>query len=420
MWFLFFLFFFLTSCAEKKSLLTLAVGGAPNEIDYWEQIIEEFEETSNTEVKIVRQPTDTDQRRQTLIIPLRAKEKDPDVFLMDVAWIGQFAASDWLLSLNQYIEKGGFDTSTVFSNILQQVDIYDNHIKALPVYIDCGILYYRSDLLDKYDCHIPETWEDFLACAKTIQHEERRNNPRFYGFVWQGAQYEGLICNFIEFAAANGGHIVDSTGSLVLDEEQNIQVLMYMHDLIHKHKISPPNTYTEMKEEEVRTYFQNGNALFERNWPYAWKLHDGDNSPVKGKVGMTLLPKFKGGRHAAALGGWHIGISIYSDHKDEAWRLVQFILSYDIQKKFALDLGWNPGRTDIYEDLTVKEKIGHVGILKRAFDHAIARPNVPYYTKLSEVMQRYISAALSGEMEAAQALHRAQEEIDKLVDVYHE
>ena len=420
MWFLFLLCIFLLGCAEKQSQLTFAVGGAPNEVDYWENIIGEFEAMSDIEVKVVRQPTDTDQRRQTLIIPLRAKQRDPDVFLMDVAWIGQFAASGWLFSLNQYIEKSKFDTSTVFSNILQQVDMYDGEVKAFPVYIDCGILYYRKDLLDTYDCDIPETWEDLVSCAKQVQQAERQDNPRFYGLVWQGAQYEGLICSFIEFVAAHGGYIVDDTGALAVDNEKNIQALEFMRDLIHKHKISPPNTYTEMKEEEVRTYFQNGNALFERNWPYAWKLHDGDDSPVKGNVGMTLLPKSTGGRHAATLGGWHIGISAYSDRKDEAWRLVRFILSYDVQKRFTLELGWNPGRMDIYEDVMVSEKMSHIGVLKRAFDHAIARPNVPYYTRLSEVMQRYVNAAISGDMEPAHALHRAQEEIEKLVDVYHE
>jgi len=43
-----------------------------------------------------------------------------------------------------------------------------------------------------------------------------------------------------------------------------------MSDLINKHKISPPSTYTEMDEEGARLTFQSGNAMFERNWPYAW------------------------------------------------------------------------------------------------------------------------------------------------------
>jgi len=340
-------FVFSSGCSKKESLLTFAVGGAPNEVDYWEKLVKEFEDKNHIKVKLLRQPTDTDIRRQSLVTPLNAKEKDPDLFLMDVAWIAQFAASGWLLPLDPYVKKDSFDTTQLFGSVVHQVDIYKGEIISMPVYIDCGLLYFRRDLLKKYGYSTPETWDDLLQCAEEIQGKERKNNPNFFGFVWQGAQYEGLVCNFIEFIASNGGNIVSKAGSITVYSKENIQALQLMRDLIHKYQISPPNTFTEMREEEVRTFFENGNALFERNWPYAWKLHRSENSLVKEKVGITLLPRFKGGENAAALGGWHIGISWYSDKKDDAWGLVKFILSYKVQKKLFLNLSWNPARIDI-------------------------------------------------------------------------
>ncbi|HVP56734.1 MAG TPA: ABC transporter substrate-binding protein, partial [bacterium] len=87
-------------CSKPSPRITLMIGGAPAELDYWEKIIREFSQTSGVAVNLMRQPTDTDQRRQSLIIPLKAGEKDPDVFLMDIIWIGQFAASLWLEPLD--------------------------------------------------------------------------------------------------------------------------------------------------------------------------------------------------------------------------------------------------------------------------------------------------------------------------------
>ena len=175
-----------------------------------------------------------------------------------------------------------------------------------------------------------------------------------------------------------------------------------------------------MREEEVRTFFENGNALFERNWPYAWKLHNSQGSPVRGKVGIALLPKFDNGRHAASLGGWHIGISWYSDKKDEAWELLKFILSYEIQKKLCLNLSWNPARIDIYDDPEVKERVLHMEVLKKAFESTVSRPNSPYYTQVSEILQRYVNAAISGKIEPNEALKEAQRGIEKIVERYHE
>jgi multiple sugar transport system substrate-binding protein len=421
-----FLFFFsifiifIARCGKEEKILTFAVGGAPSEVEYWDVLINEFEEKTKIKVKLVRQPTDTDQRRQGLVIPLKAHKEDPDVFLMDVIWVAQFAASDWLLPIDSYIGKNRFDLNSFFTEIIQQVDIYNQKLIALPIYNDCGILYYRKDILKENNLSVPKTWEELIHCAITIQAKKRKVNPKFYGFVWQGAQYEGLVCNFLEFATAHNGGIIDKNGKIKVNCHNNIEALQFMRDLIHKYKISPPNTFTEMKEEEVRLFFDRGDALFERNWPYALSLHQREGSPIQGKVGVTILPKFRDGENAAALGGWHIGISKYSDNKDAAWELLKFIVSYDTQKKLALHLGWNPGRRDIYNDTLVRDKMPQIEILKKSFENTVARPNLPYYTQISEILQRELNSSLSGEITPEEALKNSQKEIERIIKAYHE
>lgn len=410
----------LSGCAKKPASLVFAVGGAPNESDAWERLIEDFERQSGIEVTLQRQPTDSDQRRQSLMLPLQAARSNPDVFLMDVAWLYQFAASGWLLPLDSYLEESGFDREVLLAPIVNQLDIYKQQLIAMPVYVDCGLLYYRSDLLEKYGCAVPETWDQLVACAQKVQAGEREHNPRFEGFVWQGAQYEGLVCNFLEYITSNGGEIIDDEGNLALNTEKNREALQFMKDLIHEYKISPPNTYTEMKEEEVRMLFQSGNALFERNWPYAGPLHAAADSPVRGKFALTLLPKFEDGRHASTLGGWHVGISKYSDRKEDAWRLVDFILSYESQKRLALELGWNPGRGDLYRDPEVLRTMPHLETLRTAVESSVARPLLPFYTQVSEVLQKAINGALSGSLPVERALEEAEAEIARIMESYRE
>jgi len=153
------------------------------------------------EPEILRQPVDTDLRRHGLTVALSAGEPDPDVFLMDIAWIGQFTASGWLEELR------GIDTSPFPEEVLR-ADRKEGKLYALPVYVDCGLLYYRKDLLEKYACKVPRTWEELLHCSLRVQREEGRKNPSFYAFLWQGAQYEGLVCVFLEFSASAGGGLV--------------------------------------------------------------------------------------------------------------------------------------------------------------------------------------------------------------------
>lgn len=410
----------LGSCTRKEAAIVFMVGGAPDELEYWEELIREFEAGTGFDVRIIRQPTDSGQRRQGLVVPLKSRHTDPDVFLMDVVWIGQFVASGWLEPLDMYISKTRFSVGPFFEGVINLADKYEDTLFALPVYVDGGLLYYRKDLLAKHGYNSPpETWDELLRCSLTIQEGERGDKPDFFGFVWQGAQYEGLVCTFLEFSASNRGGILRDD-QISINTPENVEALELMRDLIHHHEISPPNTFTEMKEEEVRSFFQRGKALFERNWPYAWKLHESAESPVRGKVGIASLPHFKKGKNVSALGGWHVGISRHSDAKERAWELVRFITSYQTEKKLVLNLGWNPGRKDVYEDQEIKDKFPHLHILSGIFENAIPRPNLPYYTQLSEIIQRHVNACLSGRVEPHQALQKTQTEVQDLIQMYHE
>ena len=106
----------------------------------------------------------------------------------------------------------------------------------------------------------------------------------------------------------------------------------------------------------MRLYFQAGNALFERNWPYAWSLHQSPASKVKNKIGMAPLPAPPDGERVSTLGGWHIGLSRFSDRKHQAMKFIRFITSYDTQKKIMSRMGWNPGREDLYDDPDVLKR----------------------------------------------------------------
>ena len=225
------------------------------------------------------------------------------------------------------------------------------------------------------------------------------------------------MCEFLEFAGPSGG-IRIRNGEVTVDTPENRRALRFMRDLIRQHGVSPPNTYTEMREEEVRSFFQGGHALFERNWPYAWPLHEGRGSPVRGKTGIAPLPGWGPGGGTACLGGWHAGISAFSDAKAESARFLCFLASYETQKELALKLGWNPGRRDLYEDPGLLEANPHLPALRSVFENARPRPLLPYYGRLSEILQRNLNAALSGRRSPEEALSAAEREMRAVASRY--
>jgi trehalose/maltose transport system substrate-binding protein len=406
----------MSGCGAKSgkghARLTFAAGGAPAELAVWEEIGENFTRETGIPVSIERMPADSGQQRQQLLLAMKARQPDPDVFLMDVAWVGTWIASHWLEPLQ------GVDRNVFSPRVLQTVDLHGGRLMALPVYIDVGLLYYRTDLLKLSGLSAPpRTWDELRDSALKVQQRMRATDPDFYGFVWQGAQYEGLVVDFLEFAGTQGG-FTDEQGRLRIDLAANTRALQFMRDCIWTWKISPPNTYTEMKEEEVRRYFQAGHALYERNWPYAWALHQAADSPVRGKVAVASLPAPEGGGPAPALGGYHAGISIFSDDKDDAARFVAYITSKPVQKMLTLRLGWNPGRRDLYDDPEVLARNPYFATLKSIIETARPRPVIPDYIQVSDLIQGPLSAALAGRETPQQALTDAQAAIDRLEHRY--
>jgi multiple sugar transport system substrate-binding protein len=211
-------------------------------------------------------------------------------------------------------------------------------------------------------------------------------------------------------AVSAGGGLTGPDGAFTAWSEPNLRALSLLRAMLGDSAISPPETFTGMQEEETRMHFQQGSALFERNWPYAWALHQKEGSPVRGNVGISALPAFPGHEPAATLGGWHAGVSRFARDPAAARKLAGYLVSLPVQKRLALELGLNPARREIYRDPEVLAALPYYRELEAVFGHAVARPGVPYWTRLSEILQRRLNGALAGRQSPEAALRAADAE----------
>ena len=351
-------------------------------------------------------PSSTDEQHQFYVINLEGKSPDFDVISMDVIWVPEFARAGWLRDLSHVLP--GKEKTDFFPGPMQAVT-YEDRVYAIPWYIDAGLLYYRKDLLREYGFSPPETWQELVGTAQYIMNREKG----IYGFVWQGKQYEGLVCNVLEYFWSNGGNVLKE-GKTVIDSEENIKALGFMRDLIVKYRVTPPLVTTAI-EETTRHIFGNGKAVFMRNWPYAWNIFEKQGSPVKGKVGVALLPTFLKGMSASTLGGWQLGINRYSKLPAEAEKLVTFLTRPDSQKTLALTIGYKPTRKSLYADRDLRKAQPFIAGLYEVFMKARPRPVSPYYMMITQVMQPEFSAAISGIRTPAEALRSAEKQITHIL-----
>ncbi|MCL6270783.1 extracellular solute-binding protein [Sansalvadorimonas sp. 2012CJ34-2] len=168
-------------------------------------------------------------------------------------------------------------------------------------------------------------------------------------------------------------------------------------------------------EEGARGIFQSGNAVFMRNWPYAWALAEGKDSPVQGNVSVTVMPRGGGhGTSAPTLGGWQLGVSKYSHSKQAAAELVMWLTSEQEQKRRAIEGSLPPTIVSLYDDPDILRANPFIGQLKSSFDDAIARPSTvagENYNKVSSAVFNSVHNILSGGLSPEESLIKLEKKL---------
>ncbi|MCU0607118.1 MAG: ABC transporter substrate-binding protein [Candidatus Edwardsbacteria bacterium] len=396
----------LLSCADPGTrTITWAVGKDPT--GRHQALVDAFcRRHPGITVKLLEMPESSTAQHDAYVTHLAAADQSIDIYSIDIIWTAEFANAGWLSPLGGHVDTlqlKEFLPGTVAGCR------YRDTLWALPWFTDAGLLFSRADILSESGSPVPKTWQQLETAAARLGAKHGMT-----GYVWQGQQYEGLVCNFLEVLWSCGGDLFDSTGRPSLDSPEAAQAVAIMKRMFDGNA-SPPGVLT-YKEEEARQLFTGGQAVFMRNWPYAWALAQdaAKGSAVTGRVMLSALPAPAGRGPASCLGGWNLAVSRFSKNQADAVALVEHLTSFEAQKDFALNGGRLPTRSAVYADGEVRRAYPHFEQLYAAFRTARPRPVRPDYPALSDEIQLGLHRALAGNVTVAQALRELQERLMRM------
>ena len=381
--------------------LFYVAGGVGKELETLKEIVKPWEERTGHKVTVVPMPNSSSDQFAHYRLWLAAGTTDVDVYQTDVVWAPQLA--EYFVDLT---EPAKDLVGQHFPSVIES-QTAGGKLVALPIFTDAPALFYRSDLLEKYGKEVPKTWVELKETAQVIQDGERAaGQADIWGYVWQGSAYEGLTCNALEWIKSyGGGQIIDPDGTITVNNPQAVAALDEAKSWIGT--ISPPGVLSH-KEEDARGVWQTGNAVFMRNWPYAYGLSAGDDSAVKGKFEVAPLPAGTAeGGSAATLGGWNVAVSKFSTKQEAATDLVLYLASAEAQKMRALMDSHLPTVVALYDDPEIAAAVPLIPRWKDIFANAVPRPSGPTKGKYNEVSAKFWSAVhdtLSGTGTAAENL----------------
>jgi trehalose/maltose transport system substrate-binding protein len=313
----------LTGC-RSRGPVTLTIlnpeWSQPDELPRAERRSQEFTKATGIGLKHFPLPETSMAQLSLLRGLLKQPAGSPDVVGIDVIWPGLLENSLTDLRGEFAKELAGLDPGLIAGYTV------NGNVLAIPYHANVAVLEYRTDLLKEYGfASPPKTWEELEKMAARIQAGERaKGNKDFWGYVWQGAAYEGLTCNALEWQASEGGgRIIEDDKTISVNNPAAIRSWERAARWVGT--ISPPGVVA-YRELDSLNVWNSGNVAFRRSWQWEYRLAHWQESAIPEKSGYTTLP---GGveRGVGTLGGIGLGVTRATPHSKEAMQLVRFLVA---------------------------------------------------------------------------------------------
>jgi multiple sugar transport system substrate-binding protein len=398
---------------EQGGATEIYFTSAPDDTGTTEKLVDMFNDKNKGKYKVIFRPgnADTGQRFDKLRTQMQAGGEDLDVILGDVIWTAQLAESEWISDLSDRFTES--QRKEFLPGSVEAIT-YEGKTFGMPWFTDTGLLYYRKDLLQEsgFDGP-PKTWDEL----KQMTLKVREDAGLKYGFVFQGAAYEGGVCDGMEFIWTHGGEVLDPDDPtrVLVDSPEAIAGLATERSMITE-GISPEGV-TVYKEDESAGAFLNGDAVFLRNWPYVYALVGTSEYPKLDpeQVGVSELPSADGEPGNGTVGDQPLYISSTATDPDAAWKFIQFLSAPEQQKIRAVEGAYLPTRTALYSDQEIQEKVPVVVLAQEALQHTRPRPVSPYYSDMSLEMAEQFNASLSGDISPEEAARTLKEQLERFI-----
>lgn len=394
-----------TPSAADSTITWLADSITQGPNDPRQALIDAFENAHpDIRVELINGPSNTDALRDTLRATIAGGSGVPDVYLGDVIWPATFGHDGLALPLNDHLPR---DFWRRFPIALVQGATYRGRTYAAPFFTDQGLLYYRKDLLDREHLKVPETWEQLATEAAELQSKGLVT----YGFVWQGASYEGLTCVWTEFMTDAGGRALDSAGRRsAIDSPQSLNALRFLRGLVAD-RVAPQEVI-RFEELQVTDAVLNDRTAFARAWPSTYV-----NLRAKGmldRVWVAPLPTFAGGLQpgASTAGGWGLSINPHTAHLRAALTFIDWMTDVEAQAIMAGEYHEIPANAQVRADPRIAPESPILQTVRRSTP--TARPaDTPAYPAVSRAIYSNVNKAIDGTLPPDQALRLAAQQIDQ-------
>ena len=335
-------------------------------------------------------------------------EATPDIAQMGNTWMAEFGALRALEPLGPLLARSSVTDTSYFAGIWES-NVIDGRPLGVPWYVDTRIIFYRRDLFARAGySRMPGRWDEWRAALVAVK---RRAGASGYALFLPPNEYEPLLA----LGVSAGSRFLADDDTRGAFSEPAFRRAFDFYASLYRDGLAPPmrnNEIANLYQEFARGYFA---AYITGPWnlgEFASRLPDSlQNSwataPMPGPDGPATGASLAGGASLVVFRG--------SRHKEEAWRLVEFLSRPDQQLRFYRLTGDLPARREAWSDsaLTGDPRIRAFG---EQLTRTVAMPKVPEWELIANRLRDYAERVVRGGEPADSTLAELDRDVSRLLE----
>ncbi|MGX8012323.1 extracellular solute-binding protein [Mesorhizobium sp. ORM8.1] len=399
-----------------------------------QDLLADFQKKTGIEVTLEQAPYDI--LVQKAVLNFATKSGTYDVLSIPYEYLGSFAEQNYIQIEDDFCgaqPKGAptYRSADIIPVLWKASSQWKEHCYGAPSNSGLMMMFYRKDLFSDpteqqafkakygYDLAPAKTWQQYKDIAEFFTRKSgdklagKELSSPMYGVALAGKRHTATVLEWMNYMWTFGGGLFDSSGNPALNSAANVAALDFEKSLT---AYAPPG-YTSATWDEVTTQLEQGIAAESITWgdtPGA--IEDATQSKVVGKIGYAAIPTKAVGDHPEALlGSWTWTVNADSANKEAAQLFMAWALSKPTQTKLA-ELGGLPALTSVFKDPELQAKLPYWNQELSSLQQSKARPRIPQWGGINDVLSNHLSQALNGQVSSQAALDDAQNEITKLLN----
>ncbi len=339
------------------------------------------------------------------IVSAVGRGEAPDLALVDWVWMREFVDRHYIEPLDRLDRDWIEEFKTDLFPLFVRDNSYMGHLYGIQIEASVAVLWYRKDWFAAEGVAPPRSWDELAEVA------HRFKKPNKFPLVFVGGTKAGETTTFqlLPFIRSAGGDLLSD--SKVVLNERAVRAVRFLVDLVHMHKVTPPDVHSFGWDQAARR-FAEGKACMAVGGTYEKALiqevSGWDDEEFLKRVGYVSIPAGPGGRTATVAGGMVYVVFRQSKNPGLALEVLKRVTSPVLIQRFCKKTGRSPTRLSAIEALDPKISPFSYSVSK-LLPHAMARPAIPQYAKVSEQFQLMIETAIARRAEPEEAVQKARE-----------